>query len=67
MQDTLIIYDAPLRAGAFLIVFAMVAIWEILAPRRALVAARSKRWLANLGRALRRQFGQYEEIGVEHV
>lgn len=49
MQDILIIYEAPLRAGAFLIVFALLAIWEILAPRRALVAAKTKRWLANLG------------------
>lgn len=48
MQDTLIIYEAPLRAGAFFIVFALLAVWEILAPRRALVASKAKRWLANL-------------------
>lgn len=49
MQDTLIIYEAPLRAGAFLIVFVLLAIWEILAPRRVLVTSKAKRWLANLG------------------
>jgi sterol desaturase/sphingolipid hydroxylase (fatty acid hydroxylase superfamily) len=49
MQDTLIIYEAPLRAGAFLIVFALLAVWEILAPRRTPVTPKAKRWLANLG------------------
>ena len=37
------------RLGAFLGVFAAVAAWEILAPRRTLTAARRARWPGNLG------------------
>ena len=48
MHDTLILYEAALRAGAFLFVFVLLASWEILAPRRALVTSKAKRWLANL-------------------
>ena len=55
MQDTLIIYEAPLRAGAFLIVFALLAVWEILAPRRTSFTPKAKRWLVNLARMLHKQ------------
>lgn len=49
MQHFLVIYEAPLRAGAFLLVFVLLAIWETLAPRRTLVSSKAKRWFANLG------------------
>lgn len=36
------------RLGAFLAVFAVMASWESVAPRRALTAPKGKRWLHNL-------------------
>lgn len=38
-----------LRLGVFLGVFAAMAIWEALAPRRALTTRKSARWARNLG------------------
>jgi sterol desaturase/sphingolipid hydroxylase (fatty acid hydroxylase superfamily) len=38
-----------IRAGAFVIVFAAVALWEAMAPRRARCSARRRRWPHNLG------------------
>jgi len=40
--------DAPLRFAIFLAVFAVMAAWEIVAPRRKLAASKSQRWTANL-------------------
>jgi sterol desaturase/sphingolipid hydroxylase (fatty acid hydroxylase superfamily) len=40
--------DAPLRFAIFLAVFAVMAAWEIMAPRRKLAASKSQRWTANL-------------------
>jgi sterol desaturase/sphingolipid hydroxylase (fatty acid hydroxylase superfamily) len=37
------------RASAFALVFAAMAIWEVAAPRRALTAGRKPRWPSNLG------------------
>jgi sterol desaturase/sphingolipid hydroxylase (fatty acid hydroxylase superfamily) len=37
------------RVGAFAVVFAAMALWEIAAPRRTLVAGRRARWPHNLG------------------
>jgi sterol desaturase/sphingolipid hydroxylase (fatty acid hydroxylase superfamily) len=41
--------EAPLRLVAFLAVFAAVALWELAAPRRKALYARSARWPHNLG------------------
>jgi sterol desaturase/sphingolipid hydroxylase (fatty acid hydroxylase superfamily) len=41
--------EAALRLGAFLGVFAVMAIWETLAPRRILRLPKPARWTANLG------------------
>lgn len=49
MLELLIQYEAPLRFGAFLAVFAALAAWEIAAPRRQLLMPKAKRWLANIG------------------
>ena len=49
MLELLIKYEAPLRFGLFASVFAVMAAWEIAAPRRALSMPKAKRWLANLG------------------
>ncbi|MCE2510360.1 MAG: sterol desaturase family protein [Alphaproteobacteria bacterium] len=38
-----------IRLGAFLAIFAAMALWEGLAPRRPLGQAKGKRWTANLG------------------
>ena len=42
-------HEPFIRLGAFFGVFAAVAAWEILAPRRTLTAARRARWPGNLG------------------
>jgi len=41
--------EAPVRLVAFLAVFAVMALWEVVAARRELAAAKGRRWLANLG------------------
>jgi sterol desaturase/sphingolipid hydroxylase (fatty acid hydroxylase superfamily) len=42
-------HEATIRLGFFFGVFALMAAWELRAPRRALTLARSQRWLGNLG------------------
>jgi len=41
--------EAIVRLFAFALIFAGMAIWEVLRPRRALVAGRSRRWPSNIG------------------
>jgi len=41
--------EIALRIGAFAVVFAAMAAWEIAAPRRPLTAGRKPRWPSNLG------------------
>lgn len=41
--------EASIRLGMFLSIFALMACWELIAPRRELSIAKSKRWLNNLG------------------
>ncbi|MBX9812182.1 MAG: sterol desaturase family protein [Burkholderiales bacterium] len=48
-MDTLISHEASIRIWAFLSVFAILAAWEMVAPRRALLTSKARRWLANLG------------------
>jgi len=38
-----------IRVGAALCVFLVLALWEVFAPRRAMVIGRARRWPANLG------------------
>src|SRR5688572_14503906 len=45
-------FELALRAGVFLGAFAILAMWERLAPARALRLPRTQRWGANLGLAL---------------
>ena len=40
--------DVIIRISAFIGIFAIMAVWERLAPRRAWSASRSKRWVINL-------------------
>ncbi|MGH8631206.1 MAG: sterol desaturase family protein, partial [Burkholderiales bacterium] len=42
-------HEEAVRLGAFLLVFALMAAWEMAAPRRALTLGKGRRWLANLG------------------
>jgi sterol desaturase/sphingolipid hydroxylase (fatty acid hydroxylase superfamily) len=41
--------EAIVRVGAFALVFTALALWEILSPRRMLLAGRKARWPSNLG------------------
>jgi sterol desaturase/sphingolipid hydroxylase (fatty acid hydroxylase superfamily) len=41
--------DVPIRIGFFLGIFAVLALWEWLAPRRALTVSKVPRWANNLG------------------
>ncbi len=42
-------HEAIVRVGFFLAVFGLVALWEILAPRRSLTIGKTLRWVNNLG------------------
>ena len=42
-------HELDIRLGFFLGVFALVALWEVFAPRRALTLSRTLRWSHNLG------------------
>ncbi|MDD3450401.1 MAG: sterol desaturase family protein [Gammaproteobacteria bacterium] len=42
-------HEAAIRLGFFLGVFAVMALWEVMAPRRPLTQSKLRRWLNNLG------------------
>jgi len=42
-------HEAAVRLGFFLGIFAIMALWEVAAPRRALSVSKTLRWLNNLG------------------
>jgi sterol desaturase/sphingolipid hydroxylase (fatty acid hydroxylase superfamily) len=42
-------HEPQIRMGFFVGVFALVALWELAAPRRVLKLSRKQRWTANLG------------------
>lgn len=48
-MGTLFQYEAGIRLGCFAGVFALMAVWELLAPRRKLVTHKPLRWGSNLG------------------
>ncbi len=45
----LLSHEAQVRAGTFAAMLAIMATWEVLAPRRALALPRLRRWASNLG------------------
>ena len=49
MNDAVLPYEPMIRLGAFAGVFALMAVWELLAPRRHLEFRRGLRWPSNLG------------------
>jgi len=42
-------HEAAIRLGFFLGIFAVMAVWEVLAPRRTLTVSKAVRWVNNLG------------------
>jgi sterol desaturase/sphingolipid hydroxylase (fatty acid hydroxylase superfamily) len=48
MQELIEAQEATIRLGFFLVIFAVMAVWEIKAPRRALTVSKAMRWANNL-------------------
>lgn len=51
-NDIVLEHEMAIRLGSFIGVFAVMAIWEVLAPRRALTVSKAVRWANNLGLVL---------------
>ncbi|HJS36724.1 MAG TPA: sterol desaturase family protein [Burkholderiales bacterium] len=49
MEAFVLAHEPTVRLTAFAVVLALMAIWEVLAPRRSRPLARRRRWPANLG------------------
>jgi len=49
LVNFLLNHELAVRLGAFLGVLALMAVWEWLAPRRALAVSKARRWASNLG------------------
>ncbi len=49
LDEFVMTYEKPLRMGFFLGMLALMGLWEVLAPRRALTVSKGVRWLNNLG------------------
>ncbi len=47
-QDWILENELPIRLGFFFGIFAIMAAWELIAPRRALTVSKSFRWLSNI-------------------
>ena len=48
MGHWLTTHEPAVRLGAFVGIFALVAAWELAAPRRRLTVSKVRRWIANL-------------------
>jgi len=49
LHDFILQNETPIRLGFFFGVFAIMGLWEMLAPRRALTVSKAVRWANNLG------------------
>ncbi len=49
INDWILQHESAIRLGFFFGVLALMALWELLAPRRALTVSKSLRWSNNLG------------------
>lgn len=49
LNDWILQHEKTIRMGFFFGVLLVMALWEVLAPRRALTVSRSMRWANNLG------------------
>ncbi|HEC19029.1 MAG TPA: sterol desaturase family protein [Gammaproteobacteria bacterium] len=48
-NDVILQNEVPIRLGFFFGVFGIMALWEVLAPRRVLTVSKAMRWANNLG------------------
>ena len=48
-NDWILGNEAPIRLSFFFGIFAVMAVWELLSPRRVLSTSKSVRWINNLG------------------
>jgi sterol desaturase/sphingolipid hydroxylase (fatty acid hydroxylase superfamily) len=49
LEQFVLANEPAVRLGSFVVVFAVIGLWEIAAPRRALTASKALRWTSNLG------------------
>jgi len=49
MNDFILNHEPAIRLASFLGIFAVMAVWELLAPRRVLSQSKRQRWFNNLG------------------
>jgi len=49
LEQFVLAHEPTIRLGFFLGTFSLVALWELAAPRRALMLSRTLRWTSNLG------------------
>lgn len=49
INDWILQHETVIRLGFFFGVLALMAVWEVLAPRRALTVSKALRWSSNLG------------------
>ena len=49
LDDFIMVNEVPIRLGFFFGVFAVMALWEVISPRRILHTSRAIRWTNNLG------------------
>lgn len=49
LNDWIMGNEVTIRLGFFVGIFALMALWELASPRRALLLARGRRWSANIG------------------
>lgn len=48
MDNFIATYETTIRLGAFFGIFSVMALWELLAPRRVLTQSKSARWMNNI-------------------
>lgn len=48
-NESVLSFEPAVRVGSFLLIFAAMATWEVMAPRRRAVTERRRRWPHNLG------------------
>lgn len=48
LEQLVLANEPAIRLGSFLAVFAVIGLWEVVAPRRALTTSKTMRWTSNL-------------------
>jgi len=59
LEEFILTNEKPIRMGFFFGVLAIMAVWEILAPRRQLTVSKTVRWVNNLGLAKKHGWGLF--------